>query len=106
MSFESDFEAKFRVTTQYLLTDVSFTGDRQGYTCISSEQNGNYLYEMHKDDIIFSANQGDNSMEGKDLQSRRLTARLNIPKRWFNYSRLSEKRKVHQDDFNSLKFIV
>ena len=61
---------------------------------------------MHKDDIIFSANQGDNSMEGKDLQSRRLTARLNIPKRWFNYSRLSEKRKVHQDDFNSLKFIV
>ena len=39
---------------------------------------------MHKDDIVFSANQGDNSMEGKDLQSRRLTARLNIPKRWFN----------------------
>ena len=41
---------------------------------------------MHEDDIIFSAIQGDNSMEGKDLQSRRLTARLNIPKRWFNYS--------------------
>ena len=74
------------MTTQYLQTDVSFTVDRQGYMCISSEQNGNNLYEMHKDDIIFSANQGDNSMEGKDLQSRRLTARLNIPKRWFNYS--------------------
>ena len=30
--FESDFEAKFRVTTQYLQTDVSSTVDRQGYT--------------------------------------------------------------------------
>ena len=27
---------------------------------------------MHEDDIIFSANQGVNSLEGKNLQSRRL----------------------------------
>ena len=51
-------------------TNVSFTVDRQGYVlaCFSFEQNGNHLYEMDKGDIIFSANEGDSSMEDEDLQ--------------------------------------
>ena len=44
--------------------------DRQGYTSFSSEQNGNRLYEMHEDDIIFSANQSDSSMEDEYLQAK------------------------------------
>ena len=48
--------------------------DRQGYvlTCFSSKQNGNHLYEMHEGDIIFSANQGDSSMEDEDLQAKEI----------------------------------
>ena len=44
-------------------TNVNLTADQQGYMCFSREQNGNHLYEMHEDDIIFSANQSDSSME-------------------------------------------
>ena len=51
-------------------TNVSFVADRQGYTSFSSEQNGNRLYEMHGDDIIFSANQNDSSMEDEYLQAK------------------------------------
>ena len=51
-------------------TNVSFVADRQGYTSFSSEQNGNRLYEMHEDDIIFSANQSDSSMEDEYLQAK------------------------------------
>ena len=55
-------------------TNVSFTVDRQGYviTCFSSKQDGNHLYEMHEGDIIFSANQGDSSMEEEDLQAKKI----------------------------------
>ena len=56
-------------------TNVSFTVDRQGYvvlTCFSSKQNGNHLFEMHEGDIIFSANQGDSSMEDEDLQAKEI----------------------------------
>ena len=55
-------------------TNVSFTVDRQGYviTCFSSKQDGNHLYEMHEGDIIFSANQGDSSMEDEDLQAKKI----------------------------------
>ena len=41
-------------------------------TCFSSKQNGSHLYEMHEGDIIFSANQGDSSMEDKDLQAKEI----------------------------------
>ena len=40
--------------------------------CFSSKQNGNHLYEIHKGDIIFSANQGDSSMEDEDLQAKEI----------------------------------
>ena len=53
-------------------TNVSFTADRQEYTCFSPEQNGNHLYEMHEDDIMFSANQGDSSMEDRDFQAKEI----------------------------------
>lgn len=53
-------------------TNVNLTADRQGYTCFSSEQNGNHLYEMHEDDVIFSANQRDSSMEDQDLQAKEI----------------------------------
>ena len=76
-------------------------------TCFSSQQNGNHLYEMHEDDIIFPANQGDSSMEDEDLQAKEIKEAYGE----IEYSeelggRFSNKRKVHQDDFNSLKFIV
>ena len=55
-------------------------------TCFSFKQNGNHLYEMHEGDIIFSANQGDSSMEDEDLQAKEIkeanTARSKILKRW------------------------
>ena len=41
-------------------------------TCFLSKQNGNHLYEMHEGDIIFSANQGDSSMEDEDLQGKEI----------------------------------
>lgn len=53
-------------------TNVNFTADQQGYTCFSSEQHGNHLYEMHEDDIVFSANQSDSSMEDEDLQTKEI----------------------------------
>ena len=64
---------------------------------------------MHEDDIIFFANQGDSSMEDKDFKaygeieySEEVVCSTAL---FFIYSLLSEKRKVHQDDFNSLKSI-
>ena len=30
------------------------------------------IYEMHEDDIIFSANQGDSSMEDEDLEAKEI----------------------------------
>ena len=53
-------------------TNVNLTSDRQGYMCFSSEQNGNHLYEMHEDDVMFSANQSDSSMEDEDLQAKEI----------------------------------
>ena len=41
-------------------------------TRFSSKQNGNHLYEIHEGDIIFSANQGDSSMEDEDLQAKEI----------------------------------
>ena len=72
------------MTTQNLQMSVSQWIGKD--MCFSSKQNVNHLYEMHEGDIIFSANQGDSSMEDEDLQaikkSRRFTARSNILKRW------------------------
>ena len=53
-------------------TNDNFIADRQGYMCSSSEQNGNHLYEMHEDDILFSANQSDSLMEDEDLQAKEI----------------------------------
>ena len=50
-------------------TNVSFTTDRQGDTCFSSQQNGNLFHEMHEDEIIFSAKPGDNSIQDENLQA-------------------------------------
>ena len=38
--------------------------------CFSSKQNGNYLYEIHEGNIIFSATQGGSSMEDEDVQAK------------------------------------
>ena len=59
---------------------------------------------MHEGDIIFSANQGDSSMEDKDLQAKEIKEAYSEIE--YSGGRFSDKRKVHQDDFNSLKFIV
>ena len=59
---------------------------------------------MHEGDIIFSANQGDSSMEHKDLQAKEIKEAYGEIE--YSGGRFSDKRKVHQDDFNSLKFIV
>lgn len=53
-------------------TNVNLTAERQGYTCFLPEQNGNHLYEMHEDDVIFSANQSDSLMEDEDLQAKEI----------------------------------
>ena len=53
-------------------TNVNLTADRQGSTLFSPEQNGNHLYEMHEDDIIFSANQSYSSMEDGNLQAKEI----------------------------------
>ena len=47
-------------------------------------KNGNHLYEMYEGDIIFSANQGDSSMEDEDLQAKEIKKAYskNILKRW------------------------
>ena len=59
---------------------------------------------MHEGDIIFSANQGDSSMEDKELQAKEIKEVYGEIE--YSGGRFSDKRKVHQDDFNSLKFIV
>ena len=58
------------MTTKNLQTSVSQWIGKD--TCFSSKQNGNHLYEIHKGDIIFSANQGDSSMEDEDLQAKEI----------------------------------
>ena len=58
------------MTTQNLQTSVSQWIGKD--TCFSSKQNGNHLYEIHEGDIIFSANQGDSSMEDEDLQAKEI----------------------------------
>ena len=62
------------MTTKNLQTSVSqwIGKDSNVLTCFSSKQNGNHLYEIHEGDIIFSANQGDSSMEDEDLQAKEI----------------------------------
>ena len=43
----------------------------RAYSASRLKQNGNHLYEIHED-IIFSANQGDSSMEDEDLQAKEI----------------------------------
>ena len=74
-------------------------------TCFSSKQNGNHLYEMHEGDIIFSANQGDSSREVEDLQAKEIKEAYGEIEYSEEVRPVLDKRKVHQDDFNSLKFI-
>ena len=74
------------MTTQNLQTSISqwIGKDACLRASISSKQNGNHLYEMHEGDIIFSANQGDSSMEDEDLQAKEIKKAYskNILKRW------------------------
>ena len=61
---------------------------------------------MHEGDINFSANQGDSSREVEDLQAKEIKEAYGEIDYSEEVGRLSDKQKVHQHDFNSLKFII
>ena len=71
-AFQSDFEAKFRMTTKNLQTSVSQWIGKD--TCLRASRLNKMaiIFEIHEGDIIFSANQGDSSMKDEDLQAKEI----------------------------------
>ena len=78
--------------SQILHDNPQWIGKETCFTCFSSEQNGNHLYEMHDGDIIFSANQGDSSMEDEDFQAKENQGGLRQGRIFSRGGRFSDKR--------------